>query len=289
MKNATIKFLSVFSVLLLCVAICVSFLCLSVPNAVNAAWDGTVAASFASGSGTESSPYLIKTTAQMGYFLKQLSSGVTYEGLHIRLENSLNMTGATWSYTHGTEFQGTFNGNGCTITADCPLFDDIGTNGTLKGLNYTTIQTQVDRSLLCDYNKGLIDSCVCYGDVYTERSESGVICTKNTGTVKNCGAIGKIDVQPRNNSAYAAMIRSNSGTVSNCFSALTVYANGSGKYSEEKYDPLVLGTSTGCYYNKDLYTKTAQSGVGLTTAQMKSGEFLASFMGTSVKVCFVLL
>ena len=285
MKKIATKLLSLFSVLLLCAAICVSFFCLSFPDAVNAAWDGSIAASFASGSGTESNPYLIKTTAQMGYFLKQYASGVTYEGLHIRLENSLDMTGATWSYSHGTAFEGTFNGNGYTITADCPLFDDIGENGTLKGLNYTTIQTSVDRSLLCDYNKGTIDSCVCYGDVYLKasvNSESGVICTKNLGTVKNCGAIGNIEVRGDDNSAYAAMIRSNSGTVSNCFSALTVYANGSGKYSEEKYDPLTLGTTSGCYYNADLYTKTAQSGVGLTTAQMKSGEFLASLMGTSV-------
>ena len=285
MKKIATKLLSLFSVLLLCAAICVSFFCLSFPDAVNAAWDGSIAASFASGSGTESNPYLIKTTAQMGYFLNQYASGITYEGLHIRLENSLDMTGATWSYSHGTAFEGTFNGNGYTITADCPLFDDIGVNGTLKGLNYTTIQTQVDRSLLCDYNKGTIDSCVCYGDVYlytSSNSESGVICTKNTGTVKNSGAIGNIEVQGKDNSAYAAMIRSNSGTVSNCFSALTVYANGSGKYSEEKYDPLTLGTTSGCYYNADLYTKTAQSGVGLTTAQMKSGEFLASLMGTSV-------
>ena len=43
------------------------------------AWDGSAASSFASGSGTETSPYVISTEKQMGYFMNRLNAGITYE------------------------------------------------------------------------------------------------------------------------------------------------------------------------------------------------------------------
>ena len=293
MKKLAVHLLDVVSILLLCAAMCISFFSIVAPSIGNAAWDGTVAASFASGSGTEANPYLIKTESQMGYFMKQMSQGVTYKDQYIRLENSLDMTGNSWSIPWNVEFQGSFNGNGYTITADCPLFAGIGAEGSLVGLNYTVVK-QVERALLCTYNDGLIDSCVCYGNVYLDAGasvEAGMICTANSGTVTNCGAIGSVKAYGDDTSALAAMICKNFrnisnktvyGTISNCYSALEVYANGVGKYSSEKYDPLTLGATTGCYYNKDLFTGTAQSGVGMTTEEMKSEAFLASLRGTSV-------
>ena len=284
MKKTAIRFLNALSVALLCIAMCISFFSIGGPGIGNAAWNGSVAASFASGSGTETSPYLIKTTAQMGYFMQKVAEGATYEGQYIRLENSLDMTGATWNYTHNVAFQGNFNGNGYTITADCPLFGDIGEKGSVKGLNYTAAK-EVDRALLCDYNYGTIDSCVFYGTVLSDWGatvHAGMICTYNRGTIVNCGAIGTVTADADDTSAYAAMVPNNSGTISNCFSALEVNAYRSGKYSVAKKDPLTLGSTVGCYYDKNLFTGTAQSGVGLTTAEMKSAGFLASLVGTSV-------
>ena len=103
MKRMFAKALNLFSVPLLLVAIGFSFFAVAQPNAASAAWDGTVATSFSSGSGTEASPYVIATETQLGYFFKQIQSGVTYEGMYIRLSKDLNMTGSTWS-TGATKF-----------------------------------------------------------------------------------------------------------------------------------------------------------------------------------------
>ena len=67
MKRMFTKALNLFSVLLLLVAIGFSFFTVTQPNMVSAAWDGTVATSFNSGSGTEASPYVISTEKQLGF------------------------------------------------------------------------------------------------------------------------------------------------------------------------------------------------------------------------------
>ena len=279
MKKLTSSLLFWVAEGLLLVALCAGFF-FAFRTEAGAAWDGTIAASFASGEGTEENPYLVKTSAQMGYFMNQVAAGVTYSGMHIRLENNLDMTGATWSQTYPASFDGVFNGNGYTITADCPLFYQIGAEGVLKGLNYTTIHTTLDRALLCQYNYGVIDSCVGYGDV--DYCEAPIICKNNYGTVTNCGAIGQLRAIAE--TAYAAMICENSGIVSNCFSALSITADGTGKYGEAFANPLVAkgAAPVNCYYDKTLYTDTTSHGLGLTTEEMKSAAFLSSLTGTSM-------
>lgn len=91
----------------------------------------------------ESSPYVIATEKQLGYFLKQLASGVTYDGKYIRLNKSLDMTGNIWDTSHNTAFGGVFDGQGYTITADCPFMTVIGATGVVQGLNYNTYHIQL--------------------------------------------------------------------------------------------------------------------------------------------------
>ena len=104
--------------------------CLLLPGEVTAAWDGTVASSFQSGSGTAASPYIIATPAQLGKFLTEMSETVTYEGKYFALSGNIDMTGGTWDISSAT-FSGHFDGRGYTITADCPFLGDIGTAGTV--------------------------------------------------------------------------------------------------------------------------------------------------------------
>ena len=49
------------------------------------AWDGSVASSFESGSGSKSDPYIIKNASQLAYLSKTVSSGESYEGKYIKL------------------------------------------------------------------------------------------------------------------------------------------------------------------------------------------------------------
>lgn len=44
-----------------------------------AAWTGTIATQFASGSGTAESPWLIQNEDEFAYFLQSVNSGITFE------------------------------------------------------------------------------------------------------------------------------------------------------------------------------------------------------------------
>ena len=69
-------------------------------------WDGTKASSFAGGSGTSVDPYQIKTGSQL-VLIKD------YTNKCFILCNNINLNNLSWP---GFDFNGTFDGNGCTIS-----------------------------------------------------------------------------------------------------------------------------------------------------------------------------
>ena len=72
---------------------------------------------FASGSGTKSDPYLIRTAAQLQAFAAAVNGGTGYEGQYISLDADLDLTGTAWTPIGATDsFNGSFNGNYHTIT-----------------------------------------------------------------------------------------------------------------------------------------------------------------------------
>ncbi|MCC8022214.1 MAG: hypothetical protein LIO46_00265 [Clostridiales bacterium] len=102
-------------------------------------WDGSVAAAFAGGDGSEASPYLIETPAQLAFLAQQVNDGITtYEGAFLRLEADLDLAHQTWApigysnqrltWNHtdsnasprgaGTyrPFMGSFDGGGYTVS-----------------------------------------------------------------------------------------------------------------------------------------------------------------------------
>lgn len=83
-----------------------------------AAWDGTAAAGFESGTGDSSDPYIIKTAEQLAFLAKQVNGGETYRGKYFQLEADLDLSGSEWTPI-GTEtvpFSGKFSGNGHVLT-----------------------------------------------------------------------------------------------------------------------------------------------------------------------------
>ena len=290
MEKRMTKLLNTVSVLALVAALLVSFTVFFGTPAQ--AWDGTTSTSFSSGSGTETNPYVIKTANQFGYFIKQLNSGVTYEGLHIRLGANLNMTGSPWAYGITATFAGTLDGQCYTVTTDCPLLPDIAATGTVRKMNVTASQF-VGQSVLCMINNGMIEACCVRGNVPETGSSTysaGFICDANYGTVRFCGAVGKASACGDGDSdAYAGMVAMNKGTVNGCFSALTVSASASGKYNDPYYHPLSNGqwgtgtnTVTNSYYDSTLYTRTSSVGSGISTEEMKSASFLTMIAGNTV-------
>ena len=94
-------------------------------------WDGSTAAAFAGGDGTEANPYQISNGAELAYLAAQVNGGTTtYEGQYLVLTNDIVLNSgnaSTWESsapannftaigTWSSAFGGNFDGNGKTIS-----------------------------------------------------------------------------------------------------------------------------------------------------------------------------
>ena len=61
----------------------------------SAIWDGSIAAGFAGGSGTEDDPYLISNGSELAYLAQQVNSGNSYENVHFKLTNDIYLNDTT--------------------------------------------------------------------------------------------------------------------------------------------------------------------------------------------------
>lgn len=171
-------------------------------------WDGTVADSFAGGSGTEEAPYIIETPEQLARMLNTFGDNKYYE-----LANDIylnDVTAEDW-YTAGTNKEW-FNG----VTAGTNIYKYYNTDASETGL----------------FN-GNVDGCghTVYGLWYKDDTESvfsGLIPSAHNAEIKNL-AVDKayvIATQDAADFVGANGRGSNSGALSfvNCFAGENVYA-----------------------------------------------------------------
>ena len=282
MKQRILKILNRISVAALAVAVVAMVFSISVPQVVVQAWDGVNATAFASGSGTASNPYIIRTPGQMGYFLTSVADGVTYEGQYIKLAANVDLTGG--ALTADGTFSGTFDGYGYTVTTPFSLFYSIGSTGTVKRLICVGTK-RMPSSPLTDYNYGLIESCLVRGDVDDDAEYDctvGMVCDENqsTGIVRNCGAVGSVSSTGDDCNVEVGMVGWNYGTVEHCYAALTLSSSAPGRYNYENEDVICGKVSssshapTDCFYDATLYTDATTQGVGYSTQDMKGSQFI---------------
>ena len=127
-SKITLALLLVLSMVLSCAILTFAASAADVPTA----WDGSVATSFAGGTGSESDPFVIKTPAQLAYMRDLINAGTEgYNTAHYRLDadialndisNAANWESSapvnTWEAIGNKKenaFTGTFDGNGHTI------------------------------------------------------------------------------------------------------------------------------------------------------------------------------
>ena len=223
------------------------------------AWDGSAATSFASGSGTETSPYVINTEKQMGYFMNRINSGVTFEGQYIKLNANLDMTGGNWEITSGKYFAGTFLGNNKTLTMDSNFLDRIAETGKVDWLNIQGYGT-VNDPLMCYYNYGTIQNCRVSGDVSKPGYSAGLLCTENTKTglvINSCG-FGSVYGSADDDTCYVGWVSKSEGTIKNCYAVISVDGDASGRY-ETLYTGIITakGTYENCYHSSDVIANDA--------------------------------
>ena len=147
----------------------------------------------------------IKTVEDWTAFAKAVADGDTYEGKTITLQSDLTVD-TYFEYANGT-FEGTFDGNGKTMTANgniWPLFATVGTKGVVKNITmdgkYTRFANtgEAGNATIAKFNKGLIQDVTNHSDATGISVTTGVvfasICGHNGGTLERCKNYGDISI-----------------------------------------------------------------------------------------------
>lgn len=178
--------------LLLAVVLCLSLMPLTV-LAEDGAWDGSIAAAFAGGTGTESDPYQIADGAQLAYLASEVNKGQTYENSYFVLTADIDLANHDWTpignsfsdalfgRTDYRLFAGNLDGKGHTIfnisigTESTPLESDVfglfgATGGKLSNLN-------LDGVTICGIAKNVSGYVI---------GLAGALAGSASGPIENC-------------------------------------------------------------------------------------------------------
>ena len=157
------------------------------------AWDGSIATSFESGTGTEADPYIIATPSQLAYLAQQVNKSDqtlggdihAFEGKYYRQTNDFVLANIPWTpigctrsygynYTATIYFSGHYDGNGKKV---------YGLNVKRQEVSYCGLFGAV--------SKGSISNCTVFGRVEGENSTrvGGIVgCLADGATMTNCAA-----------------------------------------------------------------------------------------------------
>jgi len=234
-------------------------------------WDGTTATAFASGTGTETDPYVIKTGAQLAYLGKIVADNTSAKGdeycsgIYYKLGNSLDLSSYQWvpigvreslSNYNWTYFAGNFDGCGYTINFKITnsgfgygLFQAI--SGTVKNLNLTGEISINHRAGALTYissetcNISNITSYVNIKLTSETTQYSGGIIGSFAGTMSNCYNYGNV-IAVGNRIGGVVGSATTGVTITNCYNygkvTATTLAGGIVGYLDN-----ASASVTGCY------------------------------------------
>ena len=124
-------------------------------------WDGTIAKSFASGSGSYADPYIINNGSELAYFFTLINSEEhdNYFNKFYEIKNNIDLNGRSFNFNVGNTFSGSLNGNGFTIfnfkidnyyltdeytVANYSLFDSL-VSANISNINFRDIIFEVNK------------------------------------------------------------------------------------------------------------------------------------------------
>ena len=137
-------------------------------------------------------------------FAEKVAAGETFEGQTVSLMADLTVP-EYFAYANGT-FEGTFEGNGKTMTAGAnvwPLFATIGEKGFVRNLNFDGAFTSManpasaGNAVIAKVNLGLVQDCTNSADTEVTVSGSlifGALVAQNGGTLERCINYGHVTV-----------------------------------------------------------------------------------------------
>ena len=197
-------------------------------------WDGTVATSFASGSGTELDPYIIETAEQLAY----LASLTTDQaGKYFKLVNDIDLNNILWTpigYSNNklTVFSGIFDGDNnkihnLKIQDSTNTFNGLfaRTKGTIKNLGIES--GSVSSTTSSNDVGGILGSAIensqiinCYNKATISGNKAGGITgyVYANATIDSCYNLGNITATGTNSAGgIVGHIDSTGAKISNCY------------------------------------------------------------------------
>lgn len=193
-------------------------------------WDGTTAAGFASGTGTELDPFIVSTGAELAYFASCVNGGDDFFDKYVKLTDNIDLDDVTWTpigtstdvYDIDPEtgdpvvvdltiryFNGTFFAENKTISnlsvplssghRTAGLFGYVGEDGSVSGLTVdTALVYAVDSAgALVGHNEGVVENCsaenVTLRSIESEAVAAGGLIGICFGSLEN-GSVSTVDI-----------------------------------------------------------------------------------------------
>ena len=251
---------------------CLATINYSLTEINNVSWDGvSVAASFASGSGLQTDPYIISNPKELAYFANQVNSGNSFKDKYISLSDNIYLAnnGLIIGSSNSVPFSGTFDGNGHFIKdlSYTSSSDFVGLFGYVEGnvKNFSVIDGNITSTSSEVYSYiGVVAYLSKDGtmeNVYTTTqisstgtftSYGGALIGYCQGNVINSYSKANVSVSSTNLRATAGGLVGylESGKISNSFAFGNVTAKGS-NYSYSRNGGIVgennAGTMENCY------------------------------------------
>ena len=184
------------------------------------------------GNGSETTPYLITSEAELVKLAEQVNAGTTYKNTYFRLEKDLDLSeyGKTWNggkgwigigTTAATPFEGNFDGNGKVVSnlysnASKGLFGAVQ-NGSVKNLGVTNVDisgTGGAGAIVYITANTTISNCYATGKVSGGIMTGGIAGITTNCVITNCYTTCSV------NGSYAGGIVGSlmASTISNCYS-----------------------------------------------------------------------
>lgn len=183
-------------------------------------WVGTIAEKFAGGTGTESDPYQISNGAELAYLAQQVNGGTTYADSFFTLTADIQLnndavptSGNQWTPIGDSSntFQGTFDGNGHTISG---LYINItGSYSSVK-------KGRLYQGLFGCVENGTVQNLIVTGSVTIGNEKSvnvsyigGIVGINDGGKVQNCGFYGTVSAKQNVSKTPKDCTKDNGGVV----------------------------------------------------------------------------
>ena len=191
-------------------------------SSINNEWDGTIASSFNSGSGTLESPYIISSASEFAYFKESLKKD-DYENKYIKITNDIILNAGLFKVDENLKYikddityyldsnnkyykDSSFE-NYVGIINEFEMLNTF--NGTLDGGNHTIYGLFIkgNNSSLFENIGGSVNNLIIENAyIYGENSSSGLALNTNESIIKNIVVDGNILSSNSNDNISAGLI-----------------------------------------------------------------------------------